>query len=112
MQTNLPGPQAVIIVPHRELGVQITLLAYRLLGGSINNGSKPGEKATIFTYKGPSGVNVRGILDKQEVWSCTSCTIQNVSARTSALNVRENILEDTAEYLMSVTTPLRLECVS
>ena len=69
MQTNLPGPQAVIVVPHRELGVQITLLAYRLLGGSINNGSKPGEKATLFTYTGPSGVNVRGILDKQEVCS-------------------------------------------
>jgi hypothetical protein len=72
LQTNLPGPQAVIVVPHRELGVQICLLAYRLLGGSINRGI-PGEKATLFTYFGPQGVNVRGILDKEEVlWTKTA----------------------------------------
>jgi hypothetical protein len=63
---DLKGPQAVIIVPHRELGVQICMLVYRLLGGSVNAGV-PGEKATMFSYFGPKGIQVRGCLDKEEV---------------------------------------------
>jgi hypothetical protein len=31
---DLQGPQAVIVVPHRELGVQITFLIYQLFEGS------------------------------------------------------------------------------
>eukprot|EP00892_Ulva_mutabilis_P011443 jgi/Ulvmu1/8671/UM047_0009.1 len=63
---DLKGPQAVIVVPHRELGVQICMLIYRLIGGSVNKGI-PGERATMFSYFGPRGVQVRGILDKEEV---------------------------------------------
>ena len=54
---DLKGPQAVIVVPHRELGVQICMLIYRLLGGSVNKGI-PGERATLFSYFGPRGVQV------------------------------------------------------
>lgn len=63
---DLKGPQLVIVVPHRELGVQICMLAYRLFGGSVNAGI-PGESANMFTYTGPRGIRVRGCLDKEEV---------------------------------------------
>ena len=47
----------MIVVPHRELGVQICMLIYRLIGGSVNKGI-PGERATMFSYFGPRGVQV------------------------------------------------------
>jgi hypothetical protein len=56
----------VIVVPHRELGVQITMLIYRLFGGSVNAGI-PGSGANMFSYMGPRGIQVRGCLDKEEV---------------------------------------------
>jgi hypothetical protein len=61
-----PGPQAVVVVPHRELGRQLALLIYRLLGGSVANGL-PGDRANMFTYTGPRNVKVKGCLDKEEV---------------------------------------------
>ena len=63
---DLKGPQAVIVVPHRELGVQIAMLVYRLFGGSVNSGI-PGNDANMYTYQGPRGIRVRGCLDKDEV---------------------------------------------
>lgn len=63
---DLKGPQLVIIVPTRELGVQIVMLAYKLLGGSVNPGV-PGEGANMFRYKGPRGLKVRGLLLPDEV---------------------------------------------
>ena len=63
---DLLGPQCVIIVPHRELGVQIALLTYRLFGGSVNPGV-PGAAANMFTFTGPRGIKVKGCLDKEEV---------------------------------------------
>lgn len=56
----------MIVVPHRELGVQITMLIYRLFGGSVNAGI-PGSGANMFSYMGPRGIQVRGCLDKEEV---------------------------------------------
>ena len=53
------GPQAVIVVPTRELGVQIVMLIFRLFGGSFNQGL-PGAGANMFTYLGPRGLMVRG----------------------------------------------------
>lgn len=55
-----------MVVPHRELGVQVSLLLFRLLGGSVNVGV-PGERANMFTYFGPRGITVKGCLDKEEV---------------------------------------------
>ena len=37
LPTDIPTPALVIVVPTRELGVQVSLLAYRLLGGGVNN---------------------------------------------------------------------------
>eukprot|EP00891_Asterochloris_glomerata_P003480 jgi/Astpho2/3480/Aster-08115 len=63
---DLKGPQLVVIVPQRELGVQICLLIYKLFGGSLSS-RLPGDQANMFTYKGPRGLKVKGVLDKEEV---------------------------------------------
>ena len=51
------GPQLVIMVPTRELGVQIVMLIYKLFGGSVNS-QVPGDAANMFTYTGPRGLKV------------------------------------------------------
>lgn len=48
----LPGPQAVVVAPTAELGVQLALLLYRLYGGSTVTGV-PGDRANMYTYIGP-----------------------------------------------------------
>ena len=53
----LQGPQLVIMVPTRELGVQIVMLIYKLFGGAVNS-QVPGDAANMFTYKGPRGLKV------------------------------------------------------
>ncbi|KAL4447639.1 hypothetical protein ABPG75_004858 [Micractinium tetrahymenae] len=58
---DLKGPQAVIVVPTRELGVQVVMLIYRLFGGSVNQGV-PGQGGNMFGYHGPRGLKVRGLL--------------------------------------------------
>lgn len=47
----------MIVVPTRELGVQIVMLIYKLFGGSVNPGI-PGDNANMFTYNGPRGIKV------------------------------------------------------
>ena len=59
------GPRAIVIVPTRDLGVQVALLAYRLLGGSMNRG-QPGAADNMFAYSGPKSARVRGVLDESE----------------------------------------------
>lgn len=63
---DLKGPQLVIMVPTRELGVQIVMLIYKLYGGAVNT-QVPGDAANMFTYKGPRGLKVKGVLDQEEV---------------------------------------------
>ncbi|KAG2436757.1 hypothetical protein HXX76_006281 [Chlamydomonas incerta] len=63
---QMKGPQAVLVVPTMELGVQVALLAFKLLGGNISSG-RPGDAANMFTYFGPKGIKVRGVLTKEEV---------------------------------------------
>ena len=63
---DLGGPLALIVVPTRELGVQIVMLIFKLFGGSVNPGI-PGERANMFRYKGPRGLRVRGLLVPEEV---------------------------------------------
>ncbi|KAL4428688.1 hypothetical protein ABPG77_009794 [Micractinium sp. CCAP 211/92] len=65
---DLKGPQAVIVVPTRELGVQVVMLIYRLFGGSVNQGV-PGQGGNMFDYHGPRGLKVRGLLLDSEVAS-------------------------------------------
>ena len=52
------GPQLVVVVPTRELGVQIVMLVYKLFGGSVHAGI-PGDPTNMFSYRGPPGIRVR-----------------------------------------------------
>ncbi|KAK9816599.1 hypothetical protein WJX72_002558 [[Myrmecia] bisecta] len=63
---DLKGPQYVVVVPTKELGVQMALLIFKLFGGNLNPGI-PGSSANMFNYKGPRGIKVKGLLDKEEV---------------------------------------------
>lgn len=54
---SLQGPQLVIVVPTRELGVQTVMLIYQLFGGSVNAGI-PGDPTNMFAYTGPRGIRV------------------------------------------------------
>jgi hypothetical protein len=70
-----PTPLAVIVVPTRELGVQVSTLCYMLLGGSRNNPKisperlptqfQPGSRTNMFTYKGPRRAKVVGVWDDE-----------------------------------------------
>jgi len=70
-----PTPLAVVVVPTRELGVQVSTLCYMLLGGSRNNPKimperipiqyQPGSKTNMFSYKGPRRVKVVGVWDDE-----------------------------------------------
>jgi len=72
---EVPRPVLMVVVPSRELGVQVSLLAYRLLGGSPSNPTlqpfahasryEPGNAANMFTYTGPRRVKVAGLWDEQ-----------------------------------------------
>lgn len=44
-------PLALLVVPTRELGAQLALLTWRLLGGTVSNRG-PGDEANMFTYIG------------------------------------------------------------
>ena len=46
-------------MPTLELGVQITLLVYKMFGGNPASGRVPGEAANMFRYSGPRGAKVR-----------------------------------------------------
>jgi hypothetical protein len=56
----LQGPQLLIVVPTRELGVQLVMLVYRLYGGSVNQGV-PGLAGNMFEFHGPRGLKVGGV---------------------------------------------------
>lgn len=65
--TDVKSPLALIVVPTRELGVQIAVLAYQLVGGSVKKSATqmPGL-ANMFKYKGPKGVRIGCVLDAEE----------------------------------------------
>jgi hypothetical protein len=46
-----------VLVPTMELGVQVTMLVYKLFGGNVNTGV-PGDGANMFTYGGPRQIKV------------------------------------------------------
>ena len=70
----MPTPAILVIVPTRELGVQVSMLCYRLLGGGTSNPTlQPyadpkryqfGGKANMFSYKGPRHVKIAGMWDE------------------------------------------------
>jgi superfamily II DNA/RNA helicase len=64
---DLAGPQLLVVVPTRELGVQAAMLAYKLFGGSVNPGVEPGSGGNMFRFGGPRGLRVKGLLLASEV---------------------------------------------
>ena len=74
-EAEMQTPSLLIVVPTRELGVQTSLTAYRLLGGGESNPTiqpyahpsryRPGAKANMFNYDGPRHVRVAGLWDEQ-----------------------------------------------
>jgi len=64
--TDVQSPIALIVVPTRELGVQIALQLFELVGG--NTKKTPTERSgskNMFRYKGPKGVKIGCVLDEQ-----------------------------------------------
>ncbi|CAL8467542.1 g7080 [Coccomyxa elongata] len=91
---DFQGPQLVIVVPTRELGVQTVMLIYQLFGGSVNAGI-PGDPTNMFAYTGPRGVRVKGVLDKEEV----------VRAKNNGWLFASHVVVGTPQCLAELATP-------
>ena len=68
--SQLLNPIAMIVVPSRELGAQMALLLYKLLGGQTSRtleGFVPGSRQNMFKYRGPKNVKVIGLLSERDV---------------------------------------------
>ncbi len=46
--------------------MQACLLVYKLLGGNVS-ARHPGDAANMFTFTGPRGIKVKGLLNEEEV---------------------------------------------
>lgn len=56
--------QILVVVPSRELTIQVVMLAYRLFGGNVNVGV-PGDPGNIFNYTGPQGLKAVGVFEEK-----------------------------------------------
>jgi len=64
--TGVKSPIALIVVPTRELGVQIALLLFELVGGNRKqSATERSGKRNMFKYKGPKGVKIGCVLDDE-----------------------------------------------
>lgn len=64
--TDVKRPVALIVVPTRELGVQIALLLFELVGGNKKKtATERSGKKNMFQYKGPKGVKIGCVLDEE-----------------------------------------------
>jgi superfamily II DNA/RNA helicase len=63
--TDVKSPVCLIVVPTRELGVQIALTMFQLVGGNVKKSAteRSGRK-NMFKYKGPKGVKIGCVLDE------------------------------------------------
>lgn len=50
----------------QKLNQKVALLVYKLFGGNIS-ARRPGDPANLFTYTGPRGAKVRGLLTDGDV---------------------------------------------
>lgn len=106
----MPRPVLMVVVPTRELGVQISLLCYRLFGGSPGNPTlqpfshptryQPGNAANMLRYTGPRRVRIAGLWDEQALYAAA---YQDLLKET-------HVLVGTPEYLsrVAVSGKLRL----
>ena len=72
-QGYLQGCQLIVLVPSRELGVQLALLCFKLFGGSISQGV-PGQRSNMFRYAGPRGLQVLPLLRRDTLYCCCDCS--------------------------------------
>jgi superfamily II DNA/RNA helicase len=65
---DVTSPLALIVVPTRELGVQIALQLYQLVGGNLKDSATQmsSSKSNMFKFKGPKGVRIGCVLDDDE----------------------------------------------
>ena len=64
---DVKTPLALIVCPGRELGVQIAMLLYSLVGGNVKKEATDlSGKANMFKYKGPKGIKIACVLDDEE----------------------------------------------
>jgi len=64
---DLKSPLALIVCPGRELGIQIAMLLYSLVGGNVKKDeTELSGRANMFKYKGPKGVKIGCVLDDEE----------------------------------------------
>lgn len=64
---DIKSPLALIVCPGRELGVQIAMLLYSLVGGNVKKeATEFSGKANMFKYKGPKGIRIGCVLDEEE----------------------------------------------
>lgn len=64
---DVKSPLALIVVPTRELGIQTAISLYQLVGGNIKDSpTQMSGKANMFKYRGPKGVRIGCVLDKDE----------------------------------------------
>ena len=65
--SDVRHPLVLIVVPTKELGVQIAMLLYQLVGGTVRKKAASFVgKASMFKYKGPKGVKIGCVLDDEE----------------------------------------------
>ena len=84
--TNVKSPVALIVVPTRELGVQIALLIFELVGGNKKSTvTERSGKKNMFRYTGPKGVKIACMLDEQMA--------------KEGLKLQTDVLITTPEYL-------------
>jgi len=65
-----PGPERkplfLVMCPSRELGAQVAMQIFQLVGGNVRREYRPADRATLFNYQGPRGVRIIGLLDEAD----------------------------------------------
>lgn len=65
--SDVTKPLVLIVVPTKELGVQIAVMLYQLVGGTVQKNAEVFTgKASMFQYKGPKGVKIGCVLDEED----------------------------------------------
>ena len=96
---NTIRPIAMVVVPTRELGAQVALTLYSLLGGDPpRRQHTPGSRLSFFNYDGPTGVRVMGLFSDDDVERAKSdCLLNGIS-----------IVVGTPKHLAAAATELAL----
>ncbi|KAG8464314.1 hypothetical protein KFE25_003377 [Diacronema lutheri] len=103
---KLAGPLVVIVVATRELGVQVSMLAYQLCGGNRNpiiqpfahpRRFEPGAMTNMFKYTGPRHVRIAGVWDADSLNASMPVADYGLDALRGC-----HVVVGTPEYLAAV----------